>query len=179
MAMTAQELREYKTSKQREYREKHRDEINQRQREARQKQKDLDVVTPQPSTADAEKRKKRSEYQKAYRERHSEELRQKRKEAAQRKREAERAELAIAEPFPADTVIAAAVNQAHGFTIVEAEGHSGNRHVLVENISLDGVPVHRVKTVQYSYHRSFDAALIAAKSSKIKFQLFGTGDADA
>lgn len=179
MAMTAQELREYKTAKQREYREKHRDEINQRQREARQKQKDLDSVTPQPSTTVSEEREKRAAYQRAYREQHAKELRKKRREASQRKKAATLEELSTAEPFPADTVIAAAVNQVHHYSVVEAEGHSGNAHVFIENVCLDGIPCHRVKTVRYSYHRSFDAALIAAKSSKIKFQLFGTGDADA
>ena len=126
-----------------------------------------------------QKREAKAAWQRKYRAEHAEELRQKRREANQRKKAATLEELSSAEPFPADTVIAAAVNQKHGHTIVEAEGHSGNKHVIIENISLDGEPVHRVKTVQYSYHRSFDAALIAAKSSKIKFQLFGTGDADA
>jgi len=126
-----------------------------------------------------QKREAKAAWQRKYRAEHAEELRQKRREASQRKKAATLEELSTAEPFPADTVIAAAVNQKHGHTIVEAEGHHANKYVIIENISLDGVPVHRVKTVQYSYHRSFDAALIAAKSSKIKFQLFGTGDADA
>ena len=133
--------------------------------------------------ADAERerlqREKKAEWQRKYRAEHSEELNRKRREKKQREKAEALEELSIAEPYPTDVVIAAAVNQAHGFTIVEAEGHHANKYVIIENISLDGEPVHRVKTVQYSYHRSFDAALIAAKSSKIKFQLFGTGDADA
>ena len=125
-----------------------------------------------------QKREAKAAWQRKYRAEHSEELNRKRREKMQREKAEALEELSIAEPYPTDAVIAAAVNQAHGFTIVEAEGHHANKYVIIENISLDGEPVHRVKTVQYSYHRSFDAALIAAKSSKIKFQLFGTGDAD-
>lgn len=127
--------------------------------------------------AEAEKerlqREKNAERQRRYRETHAEELRQKRKKTATLE------ELSVSEPFPADTVIAAAVNQANGFTVVEAEGHHANKHVIIENVSLDGVPVHRVKTVQYSYHKSFAAALTAAKSNKLKLQFFRSGDADA
>ena len=124
-------------------------------------------------------REKKAEWQRQYRAAHAEELRQKRREKKQREKAEALEELSIAEPYPTDAVIAAAVNQVHHYSVVEAEGHSGNTHVFIENVCLDGIPCHRVKTVRYSYHKSFDAALIAAKSSKIKFQLFGTGDADA
>lgn len=126
-----------------------------------------------------QKREAKAAWQRKYRAEHAEELRQKRREANQRKKAATLEELSSAEPFPADTVIAAAVNQKHGHTIVEAEGHSGNKHVIIENVHLDSEPVHRLKVVEYRYFKSFDSALIAAKSSQLKLQLFGAGDHNA
>ena len=126
-----------------------------------------------------QKREAKAAWQRKYRAEHSEELNRKRREKKQREKAEALEELSSAEPFPTDTVIAAAVNQVHHYSVVEAEGHSGNKHVIIENISLDGIPCHRVKQVTYSYHKSFDAAMIAAKSSKIKLQFFGSGDADA
>ena len=103
--------------------------------------------------AEADKeREKRNEYQRRYRERHATELREKHKEKARRKKAAEVEELAVATPYPADATIAAALNQAHEIAVIEAEAHHRNKHVIVENISIDGMPCHRVKTTVYSYH---------------------------
>ena len=80
----------------------------------------------------------------------------------------------ITEPYPDSAIIAAALNQRHGFSVIVGEGRGkGGKTVIVEHISVDGIPVYRVKRTTYSFHRSRDAALEAAKKHGVKIQVFG------
>lgn len=76
------------------------------------------------------------------------------------------------EPFPADSIFAAAVNQKEGFSVVEAEGRTRNKTVIVEHVTVDGIPIHRLKLTTYSFFRSRDAAIEAAHKQNIKLLLF-------
>lgn len=109
-----------------------------------------------------EQRRKRAEYSRRYREKQK-----------QLKQELQQAEAVKVEtPFPADSIIAAAVAQKHRLTTIEAEGHSGNKYVIVENLCVEGTRYFRTKTVVYSYYRSKKAAIDYARTQGVKLRCY-------
>ncbi len=79
----------------------------------------------------------------------------------------------IKDIFPADSVIAAAINQKHGLTTVEAVGQTRRQTIIVEEIRIGGVVYHRLKKTQFFYFRNKNDALIAAKTGRIKLDIYG------
>ena len=126
----------------------------------------------QNNAAEADKAAKR-EYMRKYRQEHAEELKAKRRVKYAESKAAEEDSISL-DPFPADSLIAAAVGQKHHLTVVEAEGRTqnGDRIVIVENLYIDGVRYHRVKRTQYTYHRSRKAAIAAAQKENVKLILY-------
>lgn len=84
-------------------------------------------------------------------------------------------EVEISEPFPATDLIAAAVNAAHGFSVVIAEALSRDRKrsVLVERVSYHGERYYRLKTTCYSHFKSKEQAIAAAKQHRLKLKVYG------
>lgn len=80
----------------------------------------------------------------------------------------------VPDGFLHDAIIAAAVAQKHNLSVVEAEGHTKNMVVLVEHVSVDGVPYHRVKTTSYTYHRSRNAAIATARKQHIRLTIYNS-----
>ena len=86
-----------------------------------------------------------------------------------------------ADTFPQDALIAAVLNQMHGFTeeiIAEGREINGRQCVMVEKThDENGRNCYRVKHVAYSFHRSRSAALAAAqkhaRTGKINLLVFG------
>ena len=77
--------------------------------------------------------------------------------------------------FPADSIIAAAVNQRHGFSTVLAVGQAedSRQTVIIERHKTDkGFYLFRVKTTTYSYHKTKANALKAAKAAGLKLTLY-------
>lgn len=81
----------------------------------------------------------------------------------------------IGEPFPATDIVAAAVNAAHGFSVVIAEALSRDRKrsVLVERVSYHGERYYRLKTTCYSHFKSKEQAIAAAKQHRLKLKVYG------
>ena len=128
-----------------------------------------------------EKREKWNAYQREYKRRKAEEKRAA-KVQAQECVQNESQEQVLPQ-YPVDSIYASCVNVLHGYsTEIRAEGHSGKNQktVIVERThDADGHTYYRTKTTVFSYHRSYSAALKAAKAQRIKIQEFSTGDADA
>lgn len=86
-----------------------------------------------------------------------------------------------ADTFPQDALIAAVLNQMHGFTeeiIVEGRKFNGRQCVVVEKThDENGRTCFRTKHVVYSFHRSRSAALAAAqkaaRAGNFNLQTFG------
>ena len=80
----------------------------------------------------------------------------------------------VSEPFPATDIVAAAVNSAHGYSIIEASGMAFGRRksVIVEKIGHRGQFFHRLKVTTYNYYETKEQAIAAAKQHKIKLTLF-------
>lgn len=97
---------------------------------------------------------------------------QKRKSKKVPEAEEEAEEIPVPGEFVPDAIIAAAVAQKHGLSVVEAEGRNkhGSKVVLIENVSVDGIGYHRVKVVEYQYFRSFNSALATAKKQRVKIK---------
>ena len=77
--------------------------------------------------------------------------------------------------FPADSIIAAAVNQKHGISTVLAVGKADDSRetVIVERTQTEkGFYLFRVKITSYSYYRTKAAALSAAKATGTKLALY-------
>ncbi|MCR5137792.1 MAG: hypothetical protein K6C12_12035 [Oscillospiraceae bacterium] len=153
-SMTAEELRAYRRQKMQEYRARmdpaERERLNaERARKAREKRA---AETPEEKAARAEKERQR-----------------KRDRNLKQKTAQDLAEKNIDTPFPADAIIAAAVNAKHGITTVEAESRSHNHYCIVERVYIGGTSVHRTKTVTYEYYKNKADAITAAKSHSQAF----------
>lgn len=77
--------------------------------------------------------------------------------------------------FPADSVIAAAINHKHGISTVLAVGQAedSRQTVIIERHKTDkGFYLFRVKTTTYSYHKTKANALKAAKAAGLKLKLY-------
>lgn len=99
------------------------------------------------------------------------------KNAVKRTTEAKKEEpITIDGPFPYDSIIAAAINQEHKFSTVEAEGHSRVKSVIVEKIYHRGIWYHRVKTTGYVFFQSRNAAIENAKKRGIEITEYDNGE---
>lgn len=89
---------------------------------------------------------------------------------------AETEELKISEPFPAESIVSAAINAEHSLSIVEAEAHSRDRarFLCVERVNRCGMPCHRLKLTTYHYFRSREEALQAARQHRMKLTVYDT-----
>lgn len=79
--------------------------------------------------------------------------------------------------FPAESILAAATNQAHGFTTVLATGQTedSRKIVIIERIrTLTGFYLFRVKTTTYAFYNNKTKALAAAKAEKVKLSLYSS-----
>ena len=89
-----------------------------------------------------------------------------------------------ADVFPQDALVAAVLNQVHGFTeeiIAEGRKFNGRQCVMVEKThDENGRNCFRTKHVVYSFHRSRSAAIKAAekaaRAGKINLLTFGDSD---
>ncbi len=82
--------------------------------------------------------------------------------------------LKVETPFPADSIIAAAVNQKYKYSVVVADGFSENRTVVVEKIRNEyGHVIHRVKVTELKYFQNRDDAMDYARTRKIKITEYG------
>lgn len=89
---------------------------------------------------------------------------------------AETEELKISEPFPAESIVSAAINAEHSLSIVEAEAHSRDRarFLCVERVNRFGMPCHRLKLTTYHYFKSREEALQAARQHRMKLTIYDT-----
>ena len=80
----------------------------------------------------------------------------------------------VSEPFPTTDIVAAAVNSAHGYSIIEASGMAFGRRksVIVEKIGHRGQFFHRLKVTTYNYYETKEQAIAAAKQHRLKLTLF-------
>ena len=128
-----------------------------------------------------EKREKWNAYQREYKRRKAEEKRAAKVQAQECVHNDSQEQHLL--QYPVDSVYASCVNVLHGYsTEIRAEGHSGKNQktVIVElTHDADGHTYYRTKTTVFSYHRSYSAALKAAKAQGIKIQEFRAGDPDA
>lgn len=81
----------------------------------------------------------------------------------------------VSSHFPADSIIAAAVNHKHGFSTVLAVGEADDSRetVIVERTQTEkGFYLFRVKITRYSYYKTKAAAWKAAKATGTKLALY-------
>ena len=77
------------------------------------------------------------------------------------------------ETYPIDSLIAAAVNQKHHLTTIEAAGHSRTRSVIVERVNINGEWYHRTKTTSYLYFHTRRDAVQNARTRGIRIVEYG------
>jgi len=118
----------------------------------------------------------------------AEEKRRKDKDTSKRKKPVKNRKTAIQEyvdlsdddvsgdAFPVDAIIAGAINERHGISTILAEGrrYKNRTIVMVERIRDEtGMPTFRTKTVVYSYHKSLENAIQAAKKPGVSLKMYG------